>query len=116
MDGGEGKSPPEAVLRKVSHEEKKKKNPARSKKKRKLEGGRTGHNALGPAGLLRSITSSSSSVDWNVRNPTGPGFWRRGPNLTWGFFTLFLISRLVGGSNSAGAVAAEKEQRTEMRS
>ncbi|CAB1425542.1 unnamed protein product [Pleuronectes platessa] len=61
----EGKSAPEAVRRKVSYKEKLCLVP-----KQKTELGRTGHNALSPAGLLRSITSSSSSTGWN---PTGGG-------------------------------------------
>lgn len=65
----EGKSVPESVLRKVSYKEKRCLVP-----KQKTEEGRTGHKALSPAGLLRSVTSSSSSTAWNVKNPTGLGF------------------------------------------
>lgn len=77
------KSVPETVLSKVSFKERSCLVPKQKTKER-----RTSHNALSPAGLLRSITSFSSSTAWNVENPTGLGFWCRGPNLT---FLLILI-------------------------
>lgn len=58
----------------------------------KTKAERTGHNSLSPAGLLRSLTSSSSSMGWNVRNPTGLGFWCRGPNLTLRLTVIFFSS------------------------